>query len=620
MDPLRVFRPRAGSVWSVRENASAASRFLEDHKGLAAAGALTMLLGAEAWRRRHNKMYTEPEEEDGSPAPRGPRGPRPLQYNNELTVILKECRDVPISSEAADTVIVDPAGMHFIENNTTQDAKGASKAIYDFLDIKTFPKDVTDNITKEGDAMRATYTKTGESEERGVVHVVGPDFTNNKEDTLWHDAVARLGTAYANAINEAEYVHYVKYVTGPQMGNVHYITAVRLPVISGGIFAGKFGYNAPNGGCVPELTARAISYAMKSDIVGWTALRHKYWLCMWKGDDIDRFRRALKLASSVDMYKDLDPGHPHNHPKAAVRLVVHQIEYPRGAVGYARFLYQKRKPGTNTKIGLMIAGNNGRPGGSVGEGLKSIPTVDNDIVNDGVRMKLETQEESVVSAWLDAVAGTEHEERSRVFRSTICGMWGQVEPGSPDTIQGVNYMSAEAKAYNRAWVVRDAHLEYEGECTATLVFVAGPNANGKAGKTAGGSTKMTFSRKAEESYEFFEECVAQSVLAGLIAMREEKVTHALVACVSCGLYAGKHAEGIKGRFRGLVEDLVYNMEHKFTEVTIVGVRNDSGMEEMVPCRSRANTKQPRGRGSLRGADSSHSFFVSKHELFGGALA
>jgi hypothetical protein len=89
MDPLRVFRPRAGSEWSVRENARAASRFLEDHKGLAAAGALTLLVGAEAWRRRQNKMYTEPEEEDGPPA-RAPGAARalcsiptssPLYYN-----------------------------------------------------------------------------------------------------------------------------------------------------------------------------------------------------------------------------------------------------------------------------------------------------------------------------------------------------------------------------------------------------------------------------------------------------------------------------------------------------------------------------------------------------------
>jgi hypothetical protein len=575
----------------VRENARAASRFLEDHKGLAAAGALTMLLGAEALRRRQNKMYTEPEEEDGPPAPRAPRGPRALQYSNELTVILQT--DVPIDGLTPGTVIVDPAGMHFIEKNTTQNAKGASKAIYDFLNIKAFPTKVTDKIKKEGDARRATYTVPGESAQRGVVHVVGPDFTKDKDDTLWHDAVARLGTAYANAINEAEYVHYVEYVTGPLTGTQQFISLVRLPVISGGIFAGKFGYNKFN--CVPELTARAISYAMKSDIVTRTPLKHNYWLCTWKGDDIDRFRRALKLASSVKMYEDLHQGHPHNYEHPAVRLVVHQIEYPRGAVGYARDLYKRLKSGENgtkdTKIGLMIAGNNGRPGGSVGKGLESIPIVDNDIVNKGVSGKLNTQEESVVSAWLDAVAGDEHEERSRVFRSTICGMWGQVKRDSPDTIQEVDYMSAEAKDYNRAWVVRDAHLEYGGECTATLVFVAGPNANENAGITAGGSTKMTFSQKAEESYEFFKECVKQSVLAGLLAMREENVTHALVAYVSCGLYAGKHEERIKGEFRGLVEDPVYNMEHNFTEVTIVGIPEDLGMEGPVPRKSWANKKR-----------------------------
>jgi hypothetical protein len=553
MDALRVFRPRAGSEWSVRENARAASRFLEDHKGLAAAGALTMLgVGAAALR---NRLYTEDEE--GSPRRRGPRA---LQYINELTVLLKESGQVSISGASADTVIVDPAGMFFIRQGTTDDAKGASRAIYNFLDITTFPPEVTRKIQNEGDAASFQYTVPGKKgETRHVVHVVGPDFTQvTGKEVLWHEAVTRLGTAYANAINEAE--------------TLEDVTTVRLPVISGGIFAGKFGYNAPNGGCVPELTARAIWYALAKIRKG-KELKHEYWLCMWTGDDIGRFGRALKLASSVAMYTgDKYTGvSAQNNLRAAVpELVVNKIQYCRGAVGYARFLYQKRKPGTNTKIGLMIAGNNGRPGGSVGEGLKSIPTVDNDIVNKGVSGILETQEESVVSDWLDAVAGTEHEERSRVFRSTICGMWGQVEANSADTIQEVDYMKSEdAKDYNRAWVVRDAHLEYGGECTATLVFVAGPNAYEDAGRTAGGSTKMTFSQKAHDKYDFFKECVAQSVLAGLVAMQKENVTHALVAWVSCGLYAGKYKQDIKQNFRGLVQSLVSGMS--FTEVTIVGI-------------------------------------------------
>jgi hypothetical protein len=580
MDTLRVFRPRAGSVWSVRENARAASRFLEDHKGLAAAGALTLLVGAEAWRRRQNKMYTEPEEEDG------PRAPRALQYNNELAVLLKEKGDAPIDGDQRGVVIVDPAGMHFIKNGP-DDAKGASRAIYNFLDITTFPTHVTRKIQKEGDAACCKYEVPGKKgETRHVVHVVGPDFTQiTKKEVLWHEAVKRLGTAYANAINEAE--------------ELKDVTAVRLPVISGGIFAGKFGYDAPNGGCVPELTARAIWYAL-AGIRNGKELKHEYWLCMWKGDDIGRFGRALKLASSVAMYTGgvytgLDQGSPQKNPRAAVpNLVVNKTRYCRGAVGYARFLYQKRKPGTNTKIGLMIAGNNGRPGGSVGKGLESIPIVDNHIVNKGVLRKLDTQEESVVSDWLDAVAGTKHDERSRVFRSTICGMWGQVEADSADTIQGVDYTkSKDANDYNRAWVVRDAHLENGSECTATLVFVAGPNANEDAGETAGGSTKKTFSKEAQNKYVFFKECVSQSVLAGLHAMKKENVTHALVACVSCGLYAGGHKRDIKRefQFRGLVERLVAGMSHTFTEVTIVGI--GECLEDRQVRSSRAHRRKAR---------------------------
>ena len=251
-----------------------------------------------------------------------------------------------------------------------------------------------------------------------------------------------------------------------------------------------------------------------------------------------------------------------------------EVKHERGAVGYARALYptlNQEGGATDEKIGLMIAGNNGRPGGSVGHGLRSIPIVDQGMVNSGVLFELKTQEESVVSDWLDAVAGSEHEARSRVFRSTICGLWGQHAPFDSDTIQGVNYKtSTDAADYDRAWVVRDANLEHDGECTATLVFVAGPNANRIAGEQ-GGSMRETFSQKAHGDYVFFKKCVSLSVRAGLLAMREEKVTHALVAYVSGGLYAGPHKKQIRGEFKELVEQLVFDMEHTFTMVTVVDV-------------------------------------------------
>ena len=579
MDPLRVMSRRqrsgSGSVGSARSAGERASRFFERHRGVfAAAGALTLLGVGEAVRRR-NQMYTEPdladlaESPDAAESPNaggGTRNPRDLEYTNELVVRLKEWNAVPISDVRASLAIVDPAGMGFIESGNTEGAKGASKAVYTYLNLKRFPREVTDRIKNEGDAVFFLYEVPGLNARRAVVHVVGPDFTKDTGATMWHDAVARLGTAYARVIDEAE-----------SHGGSH-VTTVRLPVISGGIFAGRFGYdrhNASNGGCVPELTARAISYAMKTNLVSWTSLNLEYLLCMGEHDTIARFRTALKLASSVKMYARVDPGYPHNYGgRPAIKLPVTEVKHERGAVGYARALYptlNQEGGATDEKIGLMIAGNNGRPGGLIGNGLDSIPTVNQGLVNSGVRFELKTQEESVVSDWLDAVAGSEHEARSRVFRSTICGLWGQKARGSPETIQGVNYKTSTDDAdYDRAWVVRDANLEHDGECTATLVFVAGPNANGGAGEP-GGSMRETFSQKAHDEYWFFKECVKCSVCAGLLAMREEKVTHALVAYVSGGLYAGKHKDQIRGEFKELVEQLVFDMEHTFTMVTVVDV-------------------------------------------------
>ena len=587
MDPLRVMSKRqrsgsgsAGSGMSVGERAS---RFFERHRGgFAAAGALTVLGVAEAVRRR-NQMYTEAdlaessELSDGNSAesPKaggGTRLHRDLEYTSELVVRLKEWNAVPISDVPASLAIVDPAGMKFIASGKTEGAKGASKAVYTYLALKEFPHEVTDGIKKEGDAVFCSYEipglkAPGVDPYRAVVHVVGPDFTKDTGGTMWHDAVARLGTAYANVIDAAEY-----------RGRSKHVTTVRLPVISGWIFAGRFRGDPsapnPNSGCVPELTARAISYALQTDLVGWTKLNLEYLLCMGEKDDIARFRTALKLASSVKMHTRVDPGYPHNYARPAIKLPVTEVKHERGAVGHARALYptlNQEGGATDEKIGLMIAGNNGRPGGLIGNGLDSIPTVEQGVVDSGVDFKLKTQEESVVSDWLDAVAGSEHEARSRVFRSTICGLWGQKARGSPETIQGVNYKTSTDDAdYDRAWVVRDANLEHDGECTATLVFVAGPNANKSAG-TTGRSMRETFSQKAHDEYPFFKKCVSVSVRAGLLAMREEKVTHALVAYVSGGLYAGPHKKQILSEFKGLVEQLVFDMEHAFTSVTVVDV-------------------------------------------------
>jgi hypothetical protein len=428
--------------------------------------------------------------------------------------------------------IVDPAGLEFIRSGSTSNAGAASGAIYTLLGIRAFPPDVVSAIRKEGQSKGHVYGA------QHVVHVVGPDFRHG--DATWHDAVERLGEAYASAMRATERLD---------------VDVVRLPVISGRTFAGKFG----KADCVPELTARAICRAARE-----VRPRKQYWLCIYDDDPARerRYELALAWASSVAVYCD-------RAPRLAAprrRVTVSADAHPDGAVGFAHTLP------LGAKIGLMIAGNSGRPAGGVGIGLTSIPTVDGDVVARGMRGELKTQEESVVAAWLDSEAGPRDtrgprtEAWSRVFRSTICGLWGQREAGSADTVQGIDYAgTSDPRDYAHAWVVRDALV---GRRVATLVFVAGPNANGRIGR-AGGSMQATLNKRAERSYGFFRAAVEMSVRAGLLAMRKEGVTHALVALVSCGIYAGRHERKINDEFAMLVQGVVDTMDHAFHTVSVV---------------------------------------------------
>ena len=227
--------------------------------------------------------------------------------------------------------------------------------------------------------------------------------------------------------------------------------------------------------------------------------------------------------------------------------------------GWARIWAAARMQGrlaTEPKVGIMVAGNSGRPGGAVG-----LPggRVDHAAVHAGHT----TQEEDVVACWLVAQAGTDHDQQDVVFQCSIDRMWGMRDPESDrlDTIQGVNYVDASrASQYADAWVVQDqwlctrtadAHrrsrqfnLASAGRAEvfrATLVFVSGPNRNA-VGPRPSSTTTRTLNTEARCSYDFFRDGVRAAVTAGLDAMIEAGVTVALVARVSCGLYAGNWCE------------------------------------------------------------------------------
>lgn len=508
-------------------------------------------------------------------------GPRVMPLIKESGVLgITLAQETQISQTVdEDHAIVDPAGLDLIKKNSPEGARALSEAIYRFVGIVVtndkgeakkasvgFPDVVRRAVTEPYKAAHYMYTRDGK--QTHVIHVVGPDF-RQKSGIMWHDAISELSKAYSSVIGVAEHLNGVK--------------VIRLPIISGGVFAGKFEK------CVHELTARAVCAAF-----GKSSLTKEYWLCTYEGDTRP-FDLAFKFARSTQHYNykvqvgpviSSGPVGPVG-PVISSRIIVTEEAHKYGAVGYAIKMKDTKK------IGIMVAGNSGRPGGGVGRGLENVPTIDHTTAFSGYDGQLTTQEESIVGEWLygEFPEKRDNAMRESLFRSTICGMWGQTQKQKTTTIQGVDYTRANASDYADAWVVRDATLRSRatadpGPIRATLVFVAGPNAtsdeqrNSRKRKSKSrnyknhddyGSMPATVNKRATTDYAFFKACVGASVRAGLTAMGEENVTHALVARVSCAVYAGEHKRDINKEFKELVQGIVDSLHFKFEQVAIVTV-------------------------------------------------
>ena len=137
---------------------------------------------------------------------------------------------VPAAREpAADTVVVDPAGLRFIQDLGPAGAGGASGAIYSWLKIGLdahFPHDVRQALRQEGDAKIHTYGQ------KHVIHVVGPDLGVMSMSTpaTRASAVDKLTVAYRHILEE--------FLTSES-------PRLRLLPVSGGIFAGPFQKDLP---------------------------------------------------------------------------------------------------------------------------------------------------------------------------------------------------------------------------------------------------------------------------------------------------------------------------------------------------------------------------------------
>ena len=220
--------------------------------------------------------------------------------------------------------------------------------------------------------------------------------------------------------------------------------------------------------------------------------------------------------------------------------------------GYIYFL-----KGKAMRIGAMIAGNSGRPGGAI-RGLDGRPRLGS--VHGGHK----TQEEDMVSNWLLTTAGKVKHCMDITF-SQIANVWGMISSAGVRTIQGIDYTrGSDPEKYADATTVTGNisqklgnRFDTDNPYPVVLAFVAGPKANTKSLHKGRDSTmRRTFDRLAATDYTFFRDGVKAAVRAGLDSMAHQRVTVALVARISCGLYAGVHASRINSEFLTLVQELL----------------------------------------------------------------
>ena len=116
---------------------------------------------------------------------------------NKAVDFLRHIRVVPqsiVSSVDQNTVIVDPAGLPFIQGDVAIDkAGGASGAIYETIGIDGFPAEVIESITAPTDAAWWQYeNKASPSSPYVVIHVAGPTQASKERNCVLAYAVGSL--------------------------------------------------------------------------------------------------------------------------------------------------------------------------------------------------------------------------------------------------------------------------------------------------------------------------------------------------------------------------------------------------------------------------------------------
>jgi hypothetical protein len=208
-------------------------------------------------------------------------------------------------------------------------------------------------------------------------------------------------------------------------------------------------------------------------------------------------------------------------------------------------------------VGILIAGNAGRPGGSLGKMDGS------GVGGNWKNTTFRTQEESIVSSWIRAENKTTIRfDPNNLFRNTLGNNaingdrpWGMLDTGntiSAKTIQEYDYTKelkqGHENKYSFSHAVLNVPFNDNNEqllgSRVSLFFGFGPNIafSGRSKYGSGARTKIK-KYNSRSQYNLFRNCVKAVYRANLANMIMCGVNVAIMARVSGGIYAKTNSSG-----------------------------------------------------------------------------
>lgn len=235
------------------------------------------------------------------------------------------------------------------------------------------------------------------------------------------------------------------------------------------------------------------------------------------------------------------------------------------------------------KVGLLVASNPGRPGGSLGK-------MDGTGLADNYNNDFSTQEESIIASWFQAEEKIFDLKKKKgdkrkfncciEFKNTL-GVdatsrgrpWGMLNPESTSvkTIQGKDFtlpffekgrsQPQRAAYYSFAYHLPSKPIFNSNKDSIKIVdlfFVYGPNVSASGSPTGSMSRTKIKEYRFQRDYFIFKTGVKNAIRAGLISMANADIKVAILARVSGGIYSGNGNTNrrINSDYNDIINDLL----------------------------------------------------------------